>query len=152
MRLSANFTLSEFLQSQTATRHGLDMTPSRKIIDQLQLLVDTCLQPLRTHVDAVIYISSGYRPQALNTLIGGSLTSAHVHGRAVDFSVVGMAPLAVCTAAQELELPYDQIIHEFGRWTHMGISDTPRSEELTAYRDKGGVHYVFGLKSMEDVP
>ncbi len=121
-------------------------------MEQLQKLVGTCLQPLRNELDAVIYISSGYRPVALNQLIGGSLTSAHVHGRAVDFSVVGMSPLAVCNAAQQLELPYDQIIHEFGKWTHMGIADEPRSEELTAYRDKGGVHYVFGLKSMEDVP
>jgi len=151
MKLSANFSLEEFLVSQTAERNGIDMTPPEEVLEQLQLLVFTCLQPLRDSLGATIYISSGYRPLVLNTLIGGSITSAHVHGRAADFRVAGYTPLEVCQKISELGLIFDQNIHEFGRWTHLGIAQHNRIEELTAYRKSGKVQYVFGLRSMEEL-
>ncbi len=59
MRLSKNFTLEEFLLSQTATRRGIDMTPSPEVIENLQRLVTGVMQPLRDEVNAGIFISSG---------------------------------------------------------------------------------------------
>ena len=96
-----------------------------------------------------ITISSGYRPPELNRLIGGSTTSAHPYGRAADIVVNGLTPLEVSELIRELGLPYDQVIHEFGQWVHVGISreeDNVRSQELTAYRDDKGVHYDLGLR------
>jgi len=150
MRLSENFRLEEFLLSQTATRHGIDMTPTEKVIQRIQVLVDSCLQPLRDSLGATLYISSGFRPMALNQLIGGSVTSAHQFGEAADFQVAGFTPLEVCLRVVELELPFDQVIHEFGQWTHLGIAKKPRGELLTAYRSGGRVNYSWGLKPMDD--
>ena len=151
MRLSTNFTLEEFLVSQTAARHGIDMTPSDFVQHNLQELVDTCLQPLRDEVGAGINISSGFRPLELNGRIGGSKTSAHITGEAADFTVTGLTPYETAKLIHEMDLPYDQVIHEFGKWVHMGIADILRSEELTAYRDEGKTVYIYGIARMEDL-
>jgi len=150
MNLSKNFSLDEFLVSQTAERHSIDMTPSQEIIDSLSDYCEHLLQPLRDETGP-IFISSGYRPLELNTKIGGSKTSAHVHGRAADFKILGMSPYDTCLKIMELELPYDQVIHEFGKWTHMGSSEHPRGEELTAHKVKGKTAYVLGIQTMESL-
>ncbi len=150
MRLSKNFSLNEFLVSQTAERFGIDMTPSDEIIENIQNLVTSCLQPLRD-VSGPIYISSGFRPLELNTRIGGSKTSAHVQGNAVDFRVTRISPFDVCELIVYMELPFDQVIHEFGQWTHMGIAAILRKQQLTAYRKDGKVRYVRGIVRMEDL-
>ncbi len=151
MQLSKHFTLEEFLISQTAERHGIDMTPPPAIIANLQELVTSCMEPLRLSLDSVIYISSGWRPPALNRLIGGSATSAHPDGRAGDFRAAGFTPLEVCQRAVDLGLPYDQIIHEFGRWAHLGIAAELRHQTLTAYRSEGSTKYIAGLHAIEDL-
>lgn len=151
MKLSRHFSLEEFLVSQTAERHGIDMTPSQDVLDNLQTLVSTCLQPLRDALGSVIYISSGYRPVEVNRLIGGSATSQHVYGNAADFSVVGMTPFEVCNAVVNMELPFDQIIHEFGKWTHLGIRGVLRGESLTAYKRDGKTAYISGIYRMSEL-
>ena len=118
MRLSKNFTLDEFLVSQTATRQGIDMTPSEHVIENLQRLVTSCLQPLRNETGP-IFISSGFRPPALNDAIGGSKTSAHMRGDASDLKVINQTPYETCELIVALGLPFDQVIHEFGRWVHL---------------------------------
>ena len=151
MRLSKNFTLEEFLLSQTATRLGLDMTPGPEIIENLQRLVTGCLQPLRDEVNAGIFISSGFRPLELNTAIGGSKTSAHVRGDAADLKVSGQTPYDTCELIIAMQLPFDQVIHEFGRWVHLGVGDTLRGEALTAYKRDGKTRYVNGILRIEDL-
>lgn len=145
MKLSKNFTLEEFLVSETAARHDIDMTPPEDVLDNLQVLVTTCLQPLRESLDSSIHVTSGYRPPLLNMLIKGSSTSAHMHGRAADLRAAGFTPLEVCQRVIDLALPFDQIIHEFGIWSHLGISEDPRAEALTAYRYRGITNYAWGV-------
>ena len=149
MKLSKNFSLAEFLRSQTAARHGIDMTPPEDVVENIQRLVTTGLQPLRDIVGAGIYISSGYRPLELNTRIGGSKTSAHIRGAAADFSVTGMDSFDVCVLIVEHELPFDQIINEFGQWSHWGLADILRTEQLTAYRKNGKTAYLPGIIQTE---
>lgn len=151
MRLSKNFTLEEFLLSQTAERNGIDMTPPPEIIENLQALVHGCMQPLRDEVNASIFISSGWRPLELNTKIGGSKTSEHINGNACDFSVSRISPFNVCELIVSMDLPYDQVIHEFGRWVHLGVRDILRGQELTAHRRDGKTRYVPGILRMEDL-
>jgi len=146
MRLTKNFTLDEFLVSQTAVRNDIDMTPPQEFIDNLQNLCVHVLQPLRDYVGASIHISSGYRPPELNEIIGGSKTSAHRFGRAADFTVDGQTPYDTVEIMIDLDLVYDQVIHEFGKWVHVGISDLPRSEVLTAKREDGKTRYIRGLQ------
>jgi hypothetical protein len=151
MRLSKNFTLEEFLVSQTATRHGIDMTPPDEVIDNLQRLVTGVMQPLRDEVAAGIFISSGFRPLELNTKIGGSKTSEHINGNACDFKVIGQTPFDTAELIVAMELPFDQVIHEFGRWVHCGVRDILRAQELTAYKKDGKTRYVNGILRMESL-
>jgi len=152
MRLSKSFQLSEFLRSQTAERQGIDMTPSKEVIRNLTDLCETILQPLRDALDNPIVISSGFRPLQLNTAIGSSKDSAHIDGRAADFRVLGMSPYDVCVYMRDEKLPYDQNIHEFGQWTHAGIAEHPRGEDLTAYKSDGRTRYIRGISKIEDLP
>ena len=148
MKLTANFALHEFLRSQTAARHGISMDPPIEVIDNLRRLCVDILQPLREHVGVPITISSGFRPLELNTLIGGSTTSAHMDGRAADIIIEGIKPLKVAQTIESLGLHYDQVIHEFRQWVHVGISPEEidiRLERLTATKQDGQTLYVIGL-------
>ncbi len=151
MKLTTNFYLYEFLRSQTAARHGINMDPPIEVIDNLRRLCVDILQPLRDTLGLPVSVTSGYRPLELNQLIGGSTTSAHMDGRAADFIINGMTPLEVAEHTKAMALPYDQVIHEFGQWVHVGISPEEidvRLQDLTAYRDDKGVHYDLGLRAV----
>ena len=150
MKLSKNFTLEEFLISQTAERHGIDMTPPDWVVDNLQRLVSGCLQPLRDEAGP-IFISSGFRPPELNEKIGGSKTSAHMTGDAADLKVIKQTPFETCELIVAMDLPFDQVIHEFGRWVHLGVADILRLEQLSAYKDAGRTRYIHGIVRMKDV-
>lgn len=151
MRLSKNFELEEFLVSQTAERHGIDMTPPDEVVENLARLCRKVLQPLRDRLASPVMVSSGYRPELLNRLIGGSPRSAHIDGRAADFNVAGYTPHEVVSELILMNPPFDQVIHEFGRWVHVGIAARPRKEVLTAYHHEGATHYRFGLHAIEEV-
>lgn len=151
MRLSKNFSLDEFTLSQTAARHGIPNQPDDRQVDNLRKLCEGVMQPLRDEVKRPIFISSGYRSPELNTIIGGSATSAHMSGNACDFTVVGQTPFETATLIVQMELPYDQVIHEYGRWVHVGVADFLRREELTAHRKDGRTKYLFGIYTMEEL-
>ena len=151
MQLSSNFSLHEFMVSQTAERKGIDMTPDDLIISNLTTLCQDVLQPIRDAAGMPISISSGYRPIALNVAIGGSKTSAHMYGRAADFQIHGMGPFTACNLIASLDIEFDQLIHEFGRWIHIGIATTNRHQLLTAYKAKGKTKYVEGIHQMEEL-
>lgn len=152
MKISSNFNLEEFLVSQTAARHGIDMTPTPEVESNIRRLVFQILQPLRDDVGP-LWINSGYRPPDLNSLIGGSRTSAHRFGCAADIRTFALSPLDLAKRVVELDLPFDQVIHEFGSWVHVGIrwdENPPRKQQLTAY-NKGGTKYVEGLLPMDQL-
>jgi zinc D-Ala-D-Ala carboxypeptidase len=151
-RLSANFRLKEFLRSQTAARNSIDMTPPPSVLANLERLAKDVLQPLRDNIGR-LDVSSGYRPEALNALIGGSTRSAHIDGRAADIEATDLWPINIANCARQLmergEIAVDQLIIEFGHWVHISIAppgETPRGQVLTAMRKDGKVVYVPGLQ------
>ena len=151
MKLSRNFSLIEFQVSQTAARHDIDMSIDNPVyLANVKQLAATILQPLRDSFvgdppskEYSIFISSGFRPKALNRLIGGSDTSDHMTASAADIVVVGHQPIQVAERIIELELPFGQCILEFNRWIHVSIGD--KREVLTARKVDGKTQYSFGL-------
>lgn len=85
-KIGRYFTLQEFLTSPTAVKHGLTLNPSGPVYANLSNLVSRVLDPARSELGMPIYVSSGYRSQALNRLVGGVPTSYHLQGRAADIS------------------------------------------------------------------
>ena len=84
MKLSKNFSLAELCKSQTATRMGLDNNPSEDEQENLRLLCERVLQPIRDHFNHIVTISSGYRNEILSQKIGSSSKSQHCKGEAAD--------------------------------------------------------------------
>lgn len=148
MRVSPNFTLSEFAVSEYATRKGITFEVPPQFVTHVEELCETVLEPLRAALGRPIVVLSGYRPSWLNTAVGGSRTSDHLEARAADIVVPGVRPIDVCTKADDLELPYKQVIHEFGRWTHISIPPfnlKPIRQALTAFKSNGKTVYRNGL-------
>lgn len=83
-RISKNFTREEFEFSQTAKKRGLDNTIPEDIKPSVYSLVLKLLQPLCDYMGAHDSISSGYRCDELNNLVGGVLNSQHTKGEASD--------------------------------------------------------------------
>lgn len=112
MDLSKHFSLNEFTYSPTAVYKKIDNTPSEEIIENLKLLCENVLEPIRVKLGKPTKVSSGYRCYLLNKAIGGSTTSQHMEGKAADIHVEGMT-------TEELfqyiiaNFSFDQCIQEF---------------------------------------
>lgn len=87
MKLSKNFSLKELTYSSTANYHKVDNTPGRLELENLKKLCSELLQPIRNKWGDSIFVTSGYRNPILNRLVGGSTTSQHILGQAVDITV-----------------------------------------------------------------
>lgn len=127
-QLTKNFTLAELTKSQTAARKGLDNTPTPQVEKNLKNLAETILQPLREKIAKPIVINSGYRSPSVNAAVGGSATSAHRFGHAVDLVVPSYAGGDVKKLCQYIvkflkdnNIAFDQVIYEFDAWCHIGI-------------------------------
>tara|TARA_R110002051_G_scaffold305684_1_gene375815 strand:+ start:75 stop:512 length:438 start_codon:yes stop_codon:yes gene_type:complete len=84
MKLSNNLSLKEVTKSVTATRKGISNEPTQQHLQNLTIIANEVFQPIREHFNEPIYISSGYRSRALNKAIGGSKSSHHCKGMALD--------------------------------------------------------------------
>jgi hypothetical protein len=139
MKLSNSFNLIEFTSSETASRRGIDNTPSIAVIENLRLLCENVLQPLRDKYGKSINITSGYRSPKLNKAIGGSSTSQHCFGQAADIQVDKKDYLRVWEILKTL--PFDQIIFEFGTesapdWIHVSfVQGKNRGQKLKAVKN-----------------
>lgn len=137
--MTKSFTLTEFLESQTATRMGFDeqFNPPQIVINNIELLCVNILQPLRDAIKAPIKISSGYRCPRLNTSIGGASKSQHVTGHAADIICYKTGNAELFHRIVELDLPFDQIIDEFNfAWVHVSYDPSrSRKQILKAVKD-----------------
>lgn len=128
------FTIAELTKSATASRRGIDNTPSSTIKANLTELVDNILDPLREAWGAPIIVSSGYRSPKLNRAVGGAKTSQHMYGQAADIRTVSDKPSdnkKLFDLILKLNLPYDQLIDEYGyNWIHVSYSPRNRKQIL----------------------
>lgn len=131
MQLSKNFTLEEFTISQTAARRGINNFPSLDIIDTL-IYTASQLELVRKNLSQPIIISSGYRCPELNKAVGGSKTSQHVEGKAVDFTSPRFGiPKQIITRILCSNIQFDQLILEYERWVHISFNkDNMRQQAL----------------------
>ena len=124
MKLSQHFTLDELTISESADRLGLDNTPNNEALLNLRRLA-SFLEEVRKVLGKPIRINSAYRSPEVNKAVGGSATSQHCFGCAADIRVNDMTPDQVVRAIIAAKLPYDQVIREFDRWTHVSIPNKP---------------------------
>lgn len=142
MQLSKNFTVDELTLSQTAARQGIDNTPPPDVLRNLGRLA-LILEDVRALVGRPITISSGYRSSAVNAAVGGAANSAHLSGLAADINCPGLSPAALAAIIKTSTVKYDQLILEFDRWVHIGLSENaPRFQLMTI---RTGTGYMKGI-------
>ena len=147
MQLSKNFSLAELTKSQTAERMGLENNPSEGEVENLRLLCERVLQPVRDHFNKVVTISSGYRSEVLSRKIGSSSKSHHCLGMAADFEIFSVPNNEVSDWIKQ-NLMFDQLLLEFWKpgtgnensgWIHCSYNpeiNSNRKEYLMAIKDE----------------
>jgi hypothetical protein len=148
MKLSANFSLAELTKTNV---RQFDNTPSMQVIDNLQLLVDNVLQPIRNKFGPVT-VTSGYRSPEVNKAIGGSATSDHCFGFAADFEVAGVDNKELARWVAD-NLKFKQLILEFytkgvpdSGWVHVSYDKNNLTQKvMTASRVGGRTVYSPGI-------
>jgi zinc D-Ala-D-Ala carboxypeptidase len=142
VQLSPHFTLAELCYSETARRAGILNKPSDVEVDHLRLLCTETLEPIRAICgEHQVFISSGFRGDTLNQIVGGARDSAHRLGLAADITIpdFGDTMKIVRTLAPQIEaLKIDQLIYEANshghRWVHVGRSvGTPRHQMFSIF-------------------
>ena len=131
MNLSEHFTLDEL----THTDHReFDNVPNESELANLTRLA-AFLETVKSAIGGKpVIINSAFRCKQVNDAVGSSDRSQHRLGCAADIRVPQMSPDEVVKAIIAANLPYDQVIREFDRWTHVSIPNTadakPRGQKL----------------------
>ena len=122
MNLTPHFTLEEL----THTDHRqYENTPNEAELANLKRLA-AFLEEVKTALGGrPVMVNSAFRSKQVNDAVGSKDTSQHRIGCAVDFRVPQLTPDQVVKAIIASGLPFDQVIREFDRWTHLSIPNTP---------------------------
>jgi zinc D-Ala-D-Ala carboxypeptidase len=152
MNLSPNFSLHELTKSETALRLDLDNTPDEQATENLRLLCEKVLQPVRDHFGKGVKVNSAYRSPESNAAVGGSKTSDHCKGMAADIEIPGVANADLAQFIMD-NLDYTQLILEFytpgipdSGWVHVSYDPANlKKQELTATKVAGKTTYLNGL-------
>jgi uncharacterized protein YcbK (DUF882 family) len=139
MQLTEHFSLEELTASDYAKRKGIDNTPSDPVRANLLVLARQ-LEVVRGILNVPIEITSGYRCLAVNRALGSKDTSAHVLGLAADFRApLYGTPLEVADelATHAEEIGFDQLIHEFRSWVHIGFRPGSARGQLLTIDTRG---------------
>ena len=135
--LTPNFTLEEL----TTTDHReFDNTPNETERANLVRLAGL-LELVKVALGGKpIMVNSAFRSKKVNDAVGSKDTSQHRIGCAADIRVPGVTPDQVVKAVIAAKLPFDQIIREFDRWTHISVPNDPKGKPRgqTLIIDKAG--------------
>lgn len=156
--ITKNFSMAELTRSNKAKEYGINNVPTDRHKANLIESTKNLWQPVRDILGVPMLVSSGYRSPALNRAVGGSNTSAHSHGYAIDFTAprFGNTRQIAKKLATELKargIKFDQLILEFPddhrTWIHLGYkspSGKQRGQLLTAVKRGKKTVYLQGLQ------
>jgi hypothetical protein len=146
MNISEHITYDEAVYSSTAIKNGIENIPNAEQLSNMKLTAEKIFEPLRKGLgNTPIHIDSMFRSKELNTKIGGSITSQHMTGEALDLVFSGGNKIMFNYIVNNLE--FDQLIWEFGdnknpSWVHVSYSKTHnRKQELQSLKVNGQTVY-----------
>lgn len=146
--LTKHFSLRELTHSATAVSRGIRNEPNAQQLANLKTLAAT-LEAVRILLgNKPILISSGFRSDALNRIIGGSSTSDHSNGLAADFVCPEYGHVMhICEAIRDSGIKFDQLIYEQGNteWVHLGVGTRMRGQVMSWSKAAG---YVYGIQRL----
>jgi hypothetical protein len=152
VNLTQNFTLSEMTKSETALRYGMANDPTATEIENMRVLCEKVLQPVRDYYGMGVKVNSGYRHPLVNAKVGGSTTSDHCKGFAADIEIPGVANADLAEWIKE-NCDFRQLILEFytpgvpdSGWVHVSYDPGDlKKQVLTATKQNGKTVYLPGL-------
>lgn len=146
--ISAHITYREATHSETAESLGIKNIPSKAEFQSMQLVAQTVFEPVRSYIRKPIKVTSFYRSLALNKAIGGSKSSQHVLGQAIDMvHTEGFTNLEIFQLIRHRGI-FDQLIWEFGTdyepaWVHVSYRPTGnRKQVLKSVKVDGKTKYL----------
>jgi len=143
--ISKYCTYGEAIQSQTASRLGIDNTPNEEQITAMKYVATEIFDPVREFLGGPLTASSFFRSPALNKVIGGSsTTSQHMKGEAIDMFKSGRNKEIFDYIRKNLA--FDQLIWEYGNntepdWVH--CSKVPVGNRHMVLQCLRGAKYVM---------
>ena len=149
MKLSNHLTLAEMIRSDSAKRLGISNQPLPEHLENMKILATKIFEAIREHFGVPIYVSSGYRSEALNKAIKGSKTSQHCKGQAIDIDMDGSGLISNKDVFEFIRhnLVFDQLIWEFGDtnnpdWVHVSYASHNRGQVLKAIKKGKTTKYI----------
>lgn len=154
-RFGPNFTVHGLTRSETAERNGIDVRVEKgsTVANNLRMLVANVLQPTRDRIGEPVYVTSGYRPERVNELVGGVADSQHVEGEAADVYAVNYSIARLATEIVESAIDFDQLIVEHDKGVVHASHSIGRNRRavLTRYDTGDGLRYLDGVWDEEDL-
>jgi putative chitinase len=132
MILSEHFSLEEATHSDTAIRLGINNQPDARQLENMKKAA-IGMEQVRALLGKSISVNSWIRLPEVNVAVGGSKVSSHMDGWAIDFVSPFGTPYAVCKAIEASGIKFDQMIHEYGKWTHISFAPEMRQQKLTIF-------------------
>lgn len=150
MKISKHISYREATKSNTAIKYGIHNEPSQIQLLAMKELAEKVFEPLRIHFNVPIAVTSFYRSEELNKRIGGSSTSQHCKGEAMDLDgdVYNNISNAAIFGYIAENLEFDQLIWEFGdnvepNWVHVSYkSGSNRKQILRAVKQGTKTKYI----------
>jgi hypothetical protein len=148
-RISKHISYKEATYSPTAERKGITNSPTEEHLGNMERLAENVFEKAREHFGEPIYINSFYRSITLNSVIGGSKTSEHCSGQAMDIRMGHNSKFTNSDLFHWIKdnCEYNQMIWEFGnddepRWVHVSYAEgINRKQLLRAKRVDGKTSY-----------
>lgn len=144
------FTIQELIRSSTATRLGIDNTPSQELINHAYKFLIPGLNQIRILLGKPVVVDSGFRCEKLNSATpGSSSVSQHCKFEAADIVCPSFGnPLAVAKAIiNNKDIKFDQLIYEYGEWVHVSFSGNPKRDIRSKWT---GTSYLRGLVNKDN--
>jgi uncharacterized protein YcbK (DUF882 family) len=130
-QVSKHITLDEAITSATALRNGINNNPDSVTFERMKLVANKCFEPLREWYGKPIRINSFYRSQLLNVKVGGSATSQHVKGEAIDISAGNKVENKKLFDWICANLDFDQVINEYDfQWVHISYKSKGNRKQI----------------------
>ena len=148
--ISKHISDKEGVYSNTAIRMGINNKPGERQLYNMKIIAKQIFEPVRNWVGGPVKINSFFRSEELNTAIGGSKSSQHCKGQAIDIDdTYGKMTNAEMYHWIKDNLDFDQMIWEFGddknpNWVHISyVTHRPNRKKLTiAYKENGRTKYI----------
>jgi zinc D-Ala-D-Ala carboxypeptidase len=129
--ISKHITIEEATYSESAVKNKVSNVPNEVQLEAMQHVAVNLFEPLREWYAKPIKINSFFRSLEVNKLVGGSATSQHCKGEAIDISAGNKAENKKLFDYVCKNLNFDQVILEFGgQWVHISLKKNNNRKQI----------------------